>query len=650
MYRLRAADRLRYFFERQFIKGAGYQLLVVAGAVGFVSLIGGLLILPTGEERLGEAVWWAFLRLTDPGYLGDDAGSWRRVVSTGLTVSGYVLFMGTLIAILTQWLTRTMRLLEQGLTPITARHHIVVLGFGSRTLPVVAEILNAGGRLRRFLRREGARRLRIAVLSERVDAGVAQRFRQLGLRGRHRRELVLRSGDPLQTAHLHRVNVAQAAVIILPGGVFARSTQQSEDVATIKTLMALAEEARARTAGTRPLVVAELQDRRQRDVARAAYPGPLALVAVDQIVNRMLVQQLRHPGIARVFAALLTRSGHRRFHVREAEELAEQRFDALQACFPRALVCGIARPSGDGFDARLNPPGDTRVLAGDRIVFIAAHHDATEPAPADTEAARDLPAMLDAPPAMAEAAPRSLLILGWNQRHLALLEELAVRGDMRVDMTVVSLFPAETRRKLCAPFLPEDGLVQCTHIESDFVVEGELAACRPDSFDAVFIATSDLISDEQEADARAIVAKLVLRRLLAGVPRPPRVLLELAESDNSQLLGTDSEDLLVPPLLVSHLLGQGALRQELLPVFEALLQRDGADLVLLPRADCGPEALQTDCASLRAMLRGHGLLLGWMTAEGSITLQPSDQDVPPEIPGLQFLLLSPGMGFSPGTS
>ncbi|WP_052367965.1 CASTOR/POLLUX-related putative ion channel [Algiphilus aromaticivorans] len=647
MYRLRAADRLRYFFERQFIKGAGYQLLVVAGAIGVVSLIGGLLILPTGEERLGEAVWWAFLRLTDPGYLGDDAGSWRRVVSTGLTVSGYVLFMGTLIAILTQWLTRTMRALEQGLTPITARRHIVVLGFGSRTLPVVAEILNAGGRLRRFLRRVGARRLRIAVLSERVDAGVAQRFRQLGLRGRHSRELVLRSGDPLQTVDLHRVNVPQAAVIILPGGVFARSVQQSEDVATIKTLMALGEEARALSSAARPLVVAELQDRRQREVARAAYPGPLALVAVDQIVNRMVVQQLRHPGIARVFAALLTRSGSHRFHVREAEELAGQRFDALQARFPHALVCGIARPSTEGFEARLNPPGDTCVLAGDRLVFIAAHHDATEPEEAVEEAPPQSAATPPTTPAPAAVAARRLLILGWNQRHLALLEELAGREDMTVALTVVSQYSAEARDRLCAPFLPEDGRVQCTHVEADLVVEHELAACHPERFDAVFIATSELISDEQEADARAIVAKLVLRRLLAEAPRPPRVLLELADSDNTPLMGADREDLLVPPLIVSHLLGQGALRQELLPVFDALLQRDGADLVLLPRAECGAAAEGATCAMLRVMLRERGLLLGWMTADGSITLRPPAEAVPPPASDLQLLLLSPGMGFAP---
>lgn len=647
MYRLRAADRLRYFFERQFIKGAGYQLLVVAGAIGLVSLIGGLLILPTGEERFGEAVWWAFLRLTDPGYLGDDAGTWRRVVSTGLTVSGYVLFMGTLIAILTQWLTRTMRTLEQGLTPITARRHIVVLGFGSRTLPVVAEILNAGGRLSRFLRRVGARRLRIAVLSERVDAGVAQRFRELGLRGRHSRELVLRSGEPLQTVDLHRVNVAQAAVIILPGGVFARSVQQSEDVATIKTLMALAEEARGLSSGARPLVVAELQDRRQREVARAAYPGPLAMVAVDQIVNRMVVQQLRHPGIARVFSALLGGSGSFRFHVREADALAGRRFDALQPCFPEALVCGIVRPVAEAFEAQLNPPGDTRLLAGDRIVFIAAHHDATEPRePAD---AAPTEALTIPPAAAAElaTASRRLLILGWNQRHLALLEELAGRADMTVALTVVSLYPAEARRKLCAPFLPEDGRVQCTHIEADLVVEHELARCRPESFDAVFIATSELISDEQEADARAIVAKLVLRRLLAGAPRPPRVLLELAEPGNSPLLGADSEDLLVPPLIVSHLLSQGALRPELLPVFDAVLQRDGADLVLLPRAECGSAAEGAHCAALRAMLRGRGLLLGWMTPDGLVTLKPSDDTVPPAVPELQLLLLSPGMGFGP---
>ena len=41
-----------------------------------VALLGGLLmrLLAPDFDEVGESIWWAFLRLTDPGYLGDDEG------------------------------------------------------------------------------------------------------------------------------------------------------------------------------------------------------------------------------------------------------------------------------------------------------------------------------------------------------------------------------------------------------------------------------------------------------------------------------------------------------------------------------------------------------------------------------------------------
>ena len=78
------------------MRGAQYRLLVVAALIGVISVIGGALaMLVAGAfESFGEALWWAFLRLTDPGYLGDDEGTWIRTVSTALTVAGYVVFLG----------------------------------------------------------------------------------------------------------------------------------------------------------------------------------------------------------------------------------------------------------------------------------------------------------------------------------------------------------------------------------------------------------------------------------------------------------------------------------------------------------------------------------------------------------------------------
>ena len=152
------------------MRGAHYQLLIVAMFIGLISLIGGLMVWPLTDEAEGleDAVWWAFLRLSDPGYLGDDEGVWRRIVSTVLTVLGYVVFLGSLVAIITAWLNRKIRYLEQGLTPITANNHVLILGWTNRTIHIAAELFLSEGRMRGFLKRYGAKNLRLIILSEDV--------------------------------------------------------------------------------------------------------------------------------------------------------------------------------------------------------------------------------------------------------------------------------------------------------------------------------------------------------------------------------------------------------------------------------------------------------------------------------------------------
>lgn len=49
MLNLRFIDRVKFIIERQFVKGAAFQLLVVMLFIGFISLVGGLLVAPTGE-------------------------------------------------------------------------------------------------------------------------------------------------------------------------------------------------------------------------------------------------------------------------------------------------------------------------------------------------------------------------------------------------------------------------------------------------------------------------------------------------------------------------------------------------------------------------------------------------------------------------
>ncbi|MGK0346535.1 MAG: hypothetical protein ACI855_002611, partial [Myxococcota bacterium] len=153
----RLVDFLRFHLERLLLRGLTYRLLFMGLAVITVSVVGGLALIALGgqPESPTEAIWWAFLRLTDPGYLGDDVGNGRRVISTLLTVAGYVLFMGTLVAILTQALNATIIRLQRGETPIVMSGHIVVLGLTERTHIVLTEMFRIEPRVERFLARIG---------------------------------------------------------------------------------------------------------------------------------------------------------------------------------------------------------------------------------------------------------------------------------------------------------------------------------------------------------------------------------------------------------------------------------------------------------------------------------------------------------------
>ena len=70
--------------EQTVIRGAGARFAIMVTLVVLVAVVVGLLAraLAPGFESAADAIWWAFLRLTDPGYLGDDQGVSKATIST----------------------------------------------------------------------------------------------------------------------------------------------------------------------------------------------------------------------------------------------------------------------------------------------------------------------------------------------------------------------------------------------------------------------------------------------------------------------------------------------------------------------------------------------------------------------------------------
>lgn len=613
----RTVNRLKFALEHFVQRGPWHLLLLAAGLILLVSLIGGLLAWAATDAfgALPEALWWAFLRLSDPGYLGDDQGLALRSISTVLTVLGYVLFLGALVAILTQWLNATFRRLESGLTPIALEDHVVVLGWTSRTAPIVRELMRSEDRVEGFLRWVGAPRLNVAVLAE--DAGPARLQLLREHVGPHydSRRILMRSGSALRMEHLRRVDFQHAAAIVLPASDRTDSAAASQDSRALKALLSIASATRDLPPDELPLVVTEVLDTAKVPLARSTYAGPMEIVATDAFVARVLVQTLRHPGLSAVNDELLSHGEGSEMYVRSAADLVGLTVGEMFPAFPAAIPIGVVRPYGLSFETFLNPLEEVRLGRDDRLVLVARDAEATEPDPTFVarRAPSDVPAGVSCPP---QRGARRVLVLGWSHKVPALLAELDGQEDEQVAVDVASRVPVDERARI----LRRQGVAPCRaqvrHIEADYTAPAELRLLEPDRYDNVVLLASDRLQSAADSDARTILGYLVLRQLVPETAAGPRVVAELMDPANVGLLPGRVE-LVVSSLIVSHMLTHIALRRELRAVFDELYGPGGADIAFRPAAHYGLAGREVGFMEVQTAVAARGeVALGVRLGDG----------------------------------
>ncbi|WP_323751601.1 CASTOR/POLLUX-related putative ion channel [Marinobacter sp.] len=606
MLPFRIIDRIKFVLERQLLKGAGFQLLVVGLFIGLISLVGGLLVVPQGGEfdDPGAAIWWAFLRLTDPGYLGDDVGTWQRIVSTLLTILGYVVFMGTLVAILTRWLIAKMTDLERGLTPVTLKSHVVVLGWTAQTPPLVAELFGSTGRMQRFLEKHDTQRLRLVVLAEEASVEQLYELRNEPGVGSRAREVILRSGSAIQPEALHRVACLDAAAVIVPSQGYSAGSIVTSDVETVKALLSIAAQARHLNAPL-PYVVAEIQDMRKLPVIERAYPGAVEVVAGSSTISRLMVQNVLHPNLSEVYNELLTADGGNEIFVRGGETAEGLTLGELASQRPHAIVLGLLHPvQTGGWKVNLLAPSDTTIRTDDRVVLLAKDYAHTGP---DPKAKPLAPVERVSMPVEATVKPGThrVLVLGWNRRVPSLVAEFGSYSGRQFELDMVSATPLDERQRELSRYGVDLARINGRLLEADYMVEDELRKLNPASYHTVMLLSSDRIGSGEEADARAMVGYLQLEDILAEASVRPQVTLELSDPDNRHLMYGHQSEMLISPMILSHVLAQVALRRELRVVLDELFTVGGAEIQFRDSEDY-PLPASADFQFLEKVLAARG--------------------------------------------
>lgn len=576
----RLYNRFKFSLERFMLRGARYQLLFIAILICLVSLFAGLLVfaLTSTFKAYGESAWWAFLRLSDPGYLGDDKGFILQTVSTIVTVLGYVLFMGALIAIMTQWLNQTMKKLESGVTPITQNDHVLILGWTNRTPAIARELIVSEGRVKRFLRRIGVSSLHIVILAEEVTSALAYKLKEeLGSQW-NANQFTFRSGTPIQIEHLRRVDFLNAGVIIIPGSDLASEDTEVIDTRTIKSLLTISNYGVFQDQEALPPLVAELIDERKMSIAKTAYRGEIEVVASDSVISRLIAQNVRHQGLSYIYSELLTHDDEsNKIYIREFPQFGNSKFQEIINAFPKAIPMGVICRKEERYVPILNPPDGFEVQEQDRLVFLARRYIDTEPGECDGHLSLDRKPP-EAEASITEHSQKSLLIMGWNQKIPALIREFESYENEKFEIDILSTVPKDEREAFFSRYDGFQQRIKLRHLEGDYTAPSDLKRVNPPQYDNIVLVANSWMQSNEESDARTILGYLLLREILPQNASKPEILIELMDPENEKLFEQRTGEVLISPFILSHILAHVALRRDLNVVFDELFTVGGAEI------------------------------------------------------------------------
>ncbi len=561
MYKASMPDRLRYAFDNTMSKGtialigllAALSTLVIIAIAAVVAIAG---ITPEGSDQLSftEAIWMSLMRTLDSGTMGGDAG-WSFRIAMLLVTFGGIFVISTLIGVLTSGIEGKIESLRKGRSRVIEQGHTVILGWSQQIFVVITELIAAG---------ENQPKSCIVIMGDKDKVEMEEEIRDfIGATGRTR--IVCRRGSPMTLSDLDIVSphTARSIIILAPEG-------DNPDSNVIKTMLALTNNPQRRAAPYH--IVAEIRDPKNMEVARMVGRDEVELVQVSDLISRIIAQTCRQSGLSMIYTELLDFGGDEIYFHAEPKLVGKSFGEALLA-FEESAVIGLHRL---GSAAQLNPPINTRIEAGDRLIIISEDDDTIR-----VRGTQDMvinPSVIELRESAAPT-PERTLILGWNWRGPAIINELDHYVAPNSIVTVVA--NDETAKEAIDQ--------QCADIKQQVVTFqiGETTDRR--TLDALKIETykhvillcySDTLSAEQ-ADAQTLITLLHLRDIASHTEQRFSVVSEMLDTRNRALAEvTHADDFIVSDKLVSLILTQVSENKALNAVFTDLFDPDGSEIYL----------------------------------------------------------------------
>ena len=563
MHNVTFGDRVRYAFDNYMSKGTVALILGLAVISALIIFVAGLLISvaqirpPEAEGyALGEAMWLSLMRTLDAGTMGGDEGLGFRIAMLGVTLGG-IFIVSALIGVLNNGLEDKLGELRKGRSRVVEAGHTVILGWNEQVFSIIAELVLANANQPRSC---------IVILGDKDKLEMEEAIRDnVSATGRTR--IVCRSGNPIDLTDLEIVSPHSARSIIILSPATA-----DPDSNVIKAMLALTNNPNRRPEPYH--IVAEIRDAKNMEVARLVGKQEVELVLVGDLISRIIAQTCRQSGLSVVYTELLDFGGDE-IYFHEEPALHGKSFGEALLAFEDSTVIGVQVKGGA---PALNPPMETMLAAGDRLIVIAEDDDTIKLASHGQPPIQPRAILHNPPPPQ---APERSLILGWNWRAPSIINELDNYVAAGSEVTVVS--SNEQAEAVVARLCGGAKNQKITCLTGDTTDRRTLDSLDATSYHHLIVLSYSDDLDEQQADAQTLITLLHLRDISDRSGKPLSIVSEMLDLRNRALAEvTKADDFIVSDKLVSLMLSQVSENKQLNGVFTDIFDPEGSEIYVKP--------------------------------------------------------------------
>ena len=559
-------QKWQYFFDNIMVGGtpamigmlALVSVVIILMAAGIVAL-GGQLLAPEGSEGVPffEAVWLSLMRTLDPGTMGGDAGWGFRLVMFVLPTLGGVFIISSLIGVLSSAVEEKLEDLRKGRSLVLEHNHTVILGWSPQIFTIISEIVEAN---------TNQKKPAIVVLADKDKVEMEDELHARVPELKNTR-LICRSGSPIDPVDLELVNPHQArSIVVIP------PEEDNPDAFVIKTVLAITNNPNRHE---QPYAIATQirEPKNLRVINMLGTRDKLSAIMTGDLIARITAQTSRQSGLSLVYTELLNFGGDEIYFKAEPTLVGRTYAEALPA-YEDSAVLGLMH---SGSQAQLNPPMDTLIVPGDRLIALSADDDSIR-----LSGLASIPIQVQAVhtsgPVAAAHAEQAALILGWNRCAPIILRELDHYVAAGSSVMVVADEAFEKELKTCSECKIQKISFQAGDTTDRILLDG----LKIVDYDHVIV-LADTRLPVQEADARTLVTLLHLRDIASRDETPFSIVSEMLDLRNRELAEvTKVDDFIVSDHLVSLMMAQLSENSALMPVFSDLFDPGGSEIYLKP--------------------------------------------------------------------